>query len=123
FRSLGGRTEESLSALRKVTKLNPSSGQAWWSLASAKSFRFTDADILIMEAEAAKPAVGAAERSELYYALGKAYGDVKQYDKSFQWYSKGNAVRRIGLDYDPDATTGMMKRALTVFTPELFQER
>jgi tetratricopeptide (TPR) repeat protein len=123
FRSLGGRTEESLSALRKVTELDPSSGQAWWSLASAKTFRFTDADIRIMEAEATKPAAGTSERAELYYALGKAHGDVKQYEKSFQWYSKGNAIRRIGLDYEPDATTDMMKRALAVFTPELFQER
>jgi tetratricopeptide (TPR) repeat protein len=123
LRSIGGNTEESLSALRKVTELDPSYGHAWWALASAKTFRFTDADVRLMEAQVSKPAVGAAERTDLYYALGKAYDDVKQYDKSFQCSSKGNAIKRIGLDYDPDATTAMVDRARAVFTPEFFAQR
>jgi len=123
LRSLGGRTEESLFALRKVTELDPSYGHAWWGLASAKTFRFTDADIGIMEAQISKPAVGSAERADLYYALGKAYDDAKQYEKSFQCYSKGNAIRRIGLDYEPDATTGMVDRAQAVYTRDFFEAR
>jgi tetratricopeptide (TPR) repeat protein len=123
LRALGGHTDEVNSYLRRVTDLDPSSSGAWWALASTKSYRFTDEDIRIMEEELAKPAVGATERIDLYYALGKACDDVKQYEKSFHYYSKGNAIRRVGLDYNPDSTTSMVSRARKVFTPELFRAR
>jgi tetratricopeptide (TPR) repeat protein len=123
LRSLGGHNEESISILRKITEFDPGCGAAWQSLASVKTVRFTDADIRSMEAQLAKSAIGAADRTDLYYALGKAYDDAKLYEKSFQAYSRGNAIRRIDMDYDPDATTSMMARACKVYTPELFRER
>jgi tetratricopeptide (TPR) repeat protein len=123
LRSLGGHEEESLSVLRRVTELDPACGSAWWCLATARSFRFTEADIRVMEAQVAKPAIGASERTDLYYALGKAYDDAKQYENSFRSYSRGNAIRRINLDYDADVTTAMVARMRAVYTPELFRER
>ncbi|HEX4078269.1 MAG TPA: sulfotransferase [Rhizomicrobium sp.] len=123
LRSLGGQTEESISILRKITEFDPGCGAAWQSLASVKTVRFGEADIRSMEAQLAKPAIGAAERTDLYYALGKAYDDARQYEKAFQSYSRGNAIRRIDMDYDPDVTTGMVARMRVVYTPELFRER
>ncbi|HTT85229.1 MAG TPA: sulfotransferase [Rhizomicrobium sp.] len=120
LRSLGGHTDEVISCFRRVTVLDPAAGSAWWALASLKTSRFTEEDVRIMEAQLANPAVGAADRVDLCYALGKACDDVKQYEKSFQNYSKGNAIRRVGLDYNPDSTSSMVDRARAVFTPELF---
>jgi tetratricopeptide (TPR) repeat protein len=123
LRSLGGHTDEVISCLRKVTAFDPAAGSAWWALASLKSSRFTAGDIRIMEAQLAKPDIAAFERIDLCYALGKACDDVKDYGKSFQYYSKGNAIRRVGLDYNPDSTTSRVNRARAVFTPELFRAR
>jgi tetratricopeptide (TPR) repeat protein len=123
LRSLGGHTDEAMSCLRRAAEIDPASGHAWWALAAMKTFRFTDEEVRIMEEQLAKPAVSPSARTDLYYALGKACDDVKQFEKSFQYYSKGNAIRRVGLDYDPDATTAMASRARVVFTPELFRER
>lgn len=121
LRSLGGHADEVVSCLRTVTGFDPACGSAWWSLASMKTVRFTDDDVRIMEEQLAK-SVAAAERSHLYYALGKACEDVKRYEESFQYYSKGNAIRRVDLNYNPDSTTRMVSRARAVFTPELFRE-
>lgn len=123
LRSLGGRSEEAIAVVRQVIELDPACGAAWWFLASFKTVRFTESDIRAMEEQLAKPAIAAGERTDLYYALGKAYDDIRQYEKAFQSYSRGNAIRRIGLDYDPDATTSMVERARRVYTPELFRER
>jgi tetratricopeptide (TPR) repeat protein len=123
LRALGGHTDEVVSCLRKVTDFDPAFGSAWWALANAKTSRFTDEDVCVMEEQLPKPALDASVRTDLYYALGKACDDVKQYEKSFQYYSKGNAIRRVGLDYNPDSTTSMVTRACKVFTPELFRAR
>ncbi|MGH6890511.1 MAG: tetratricopeptide repeat-containing sulfotransferase family protein [Rhizomicrobium sp.] len=123
LRALGRHSDEAISCLRKVVCLDPGAGSAWWALASMKTSRLTPDDVRTMEAQLANPAVGALERIDLYYALGKACDDVKQYEKAFRYYSKGNAIRRIGLAYNPDSTTSMVDRARAVFTPELFRAR
>jgi tetratricopeptide (TPR) repeat protein len=123
LRSLGGNSDEAVSCLRRVVAIDPGYGTAWLALATLKIFRFTDEDVRIMEEQLANPAVGAPERIEIYYALGKACEDVSQFEKAFQYYSKGNAIRRIGTDYNPDSTTAMVSRACKVFTPELFRAR
>jgi tetratricopeptide (TPR) repeat protein len=121
LRSLGGHTDDAISCLRRAVGIDPGYGTAWWALADLN--RFTDEDVSIMEEQLANPAIGAPERTNLYYALGKACEDVKQFEKSFQYYSKANAIRRIGTDYNPDSTTAMVSRARKVFTPELFRAR
>ncbi|HEX3666322.1 MAG TPA: sulfotransferase [Rhizomicrobium sp.] len=121
LRSLGGHTDEVISCLRKVTAFDPACGAAWWALASLKTVRFAAEDVGVMEAQLANPGIGAVERVDLCYALGNACDDVKQHGKAFQYYSKGNAIRRVGLDYNPDSTTSMVDRARAVFTPGLFR--
>lgn len=121
LRSIGGHTDEVISCLRKVIGFDAACGGAWWALASLKTYRFTDADVRMMEAQLANPDIGAADRIDLCYALGKACDDVKQHERSFRYYSKGNAIRRVGIDYNPDSTSSMVDRARAVFTPELFR--
>jgi hypothetical protein len=76
-----------------------------------------------MEAQLQNPPSSAEQRANLHYALGKAYGDVDAFETAFRHYSRGNAIRRIGMDYDPDDTTQMVSRAGLVFTPDLFREK
>jgi tetratricopeptide (TPR) repeat protein len=123
LRSLGGRREECIAAFRKAAELAPSNGRMWWNLAGLKVFRFTTADVEMMEAQLEYSAGPASFRAELHYALGKAHDDVKNYEKSFENYSKGNAIRRLALNYDPEMTTAMVSRNKAVFTAEFLRER
>ncbi|MGD0191867.1 MAG: sulfotransferase [Rhizomicrobium sp.] len=123
LRSLGGHTAECIDAFKSAIRINPSMGAAWWNLASLKTFRFGEDDIRLMEAQLDRSPASAEQRANLHYALGKAYDDVKAYEKSFQHYSKGNAIRRIGMDYDADETTSMVSRAKAVFTADFFRNR
>jgi tetratricopeptide (TPR) repeat protein len=123
LRALGGHSEEAISCMRKAAELDPASGGIWWSMAAMKTFRFTEQDVRIMEEQLAKPANASSGRTEFLYALGKACDDLKQFEKAFQYYSKGNAIRRVGMDYNPDSTSGMVSRAKVIYTPELFRAR
>ena len=115
-----GRSGDSIAAYREAVAVDPSSGQAWWSLANLKTYRFSDADIARMEGELAKGAVSQESRAALNFALGKAFGDREQYAKSFERYAKGNAIQRLSLKHDPDVLTTYVARCKRLFTPELF---
>jgi tetratricopeptide (TPR) repeat protein len=123
LRSLGGQTQAAIDAFRKAVELAPGMGSVWWSLASMKTFEFSQADADAMEAQLARAPASAQHRADLHFALGKAHGDLENYEKSFQHYTRGNAIRRIDLRYDPDDTTDMVSRVEAVFTPELFREK
>jgi predicted Zn-dependent protease len=122
LRSVGGHTEEAIAAFRRAVQIAPSLGSMWWALGSMKTFAFSQADIDAMEAELARAPASPQHRADMHYALGKAYGDLGIYEKSFQHYTRGNAIRRIDLRYDPDDTTDMVSRARAIFTSGLFEK-
>jgi tetratricopeptide (TPR) repeat protein len=121
LRSLGGHAEECERAFRTAIEIEPSLGTAWWKLASMRTVRFTKADVQVMEDQLQRTPFSAEQRASLHYALGKAYGDTDEYEKSFRNYSRGNAIKRIGMNYDADETTLMVSRAEATFTPSCFQ--
>jgi len=123
LRTLGGHRDECAAAFRKAVNLCPWMGKNWWNLASLKTVRFTEEDVQLMESQLARPAVSSKDRADLHYALGKAFDDLKNYEKSFRHYARGNAIRRVGLDYDADETTAMVSRARAVFTADLFHRK
>lgn len=97
-----GRIDETVAAYRKSIELRPNTGEAYWSLANLKTYAFSDAEIEAMLAEVTEEGEGTAEdQSHLAFALGKAYEDREQYDLSFKYYSRGNAIRSINHRYDP----------------------
>jgi tetratricopeptide (TPR) repeat protein len=117
-----GSLQESISAYRKFIELEPSSGNAWWHLADVKTFRFNAADIEQMELQLDRAGLTADDRSYLHFSLGKAYADLRLYEKSFNNYAKGNAIRRVGLAHDPDVLTAYVARCKAVMTADLFRE-
>jgi tetratricopeptide (TPR) repeat protein len=123
LRTTGHDRDECVAALRKAIELSPTCGKFWWMLASLKMFRFTPEELARMEQICARPNLSGEDRFMLNFSIGKAYDDLKDYGKSFSHYLKGNAIRRVGMNYDADYTTAMVTRAEKVFTPEFFQER
>ena len=122
LRSLG-RGDECVAALRRAVELLPTRGAIWWSLASLKTFRFTDDEVKQMEELSARSDLPHVDRVNLHYALGTAYDLRKEYEKSYSHFARGNAVRRIGMNYDADEITKLVSRARIMFTPEFFRER
>jgi len=71
----------------------------------------------------ARTAPRGADHTHLEFALGKALEDEGQFAGSFEHYSRGNALHRATIGYDPDAVTAQALRARAIYTASFFIER
>jgi tetratricopeptide (TPR) repeat protein len=117
------RLDDSINAYRKSIELQPGLGEAYWSLANLKTFRFTQADVTQMGRQLERTDLCHEDRFHLHFALGKAMEDDRRYAESFAHYEKGAKLRRSGIDYDPGETSAHVRRSKALFTAELFAER
>ena len=74
-----GRQDESIDAYRRASRCDPAFGEAYWSLANLKTFRFDRGDLAAMRAQARRPGVDDANRVHFHFALGKACEDAGDY--------------------------------------------
>ena len=118
-----GRLEESIGAYRHALALEPKLGEAFWSLANLKTFRFTLADVAAMRAALARSDLTGDDRLHFEFALGKALEDAGEYAESMTHYEAGNALRRAGAPYDAEETSAHLQRAKRIYTRELFAAR
>ena len=95
-----GRQEEAIAAYGEAYRLRPDFGDAYWSLANLKTYRF-DGDVIaqMRRYEAAAETV-LADRYHLCFALGKALEDAGDYAASFAYYERGNRLKRDEVQYD-----------------------
>jgi tetratricopeptide (TPR) repeat protein len=118
-----GAVPEAIEAYRAAARARPHFGEAYWSLANLKTYRFAAEEIGRMRAGEASAAAAVEDRTHLCFALGKALEDRGEAAQAWAWYEKGNALRRAESGYRPEileANTAGQKR---VCTPAFFAER
>ncbi|MDB6087764.1 MAG: hypothetical protein JWN85_548 [Gammaproteobacteria bacterium] len=115
-----GRQAEGIRAYRRAIELDPASGEAHWSLANLKTFRFDTQELQGMRAQLAQPELGAEDRYHFHFALGKALEDGQDYAGSAEHYLQANALRRAELNYDPVKNRAHVARSRALFTPQFF---
>jgi tetratricopeptide (TPR) repeat protein len=118
-----GRLEESIKAYKKCISLSPEVGEAYWSLANLKTFRFSDEDIENMRRQITAEGGDADDQAHLAFALGKALEDRKQFDESFKLYRRGNAIRRIEHRHNPKINVFESVRQVRTLGKEFFEQR
>jgi tetratricopeptide (TPR) repeat protein len=118
-----GRLDESIEAYKKCIRLSPEVGEAYWSLANLKTFRFSDQDIENMREQVTTEGGDADDQSHLAFALGKALEDRKEYDESFNFYKRGNAIRRIGHRHNLKVNVLDSLRQIRALPREFFEQR
>jgi tetratricopeptide (TPR) repeat protein len=118
-----GHTREAIGAYHAAAAARPGCGDAWWSLANLKTYRFTDEELARMRAEEGAPRVSPADRYHLCFALGKALEDRGEYSESFAWYERGNALKKTECRYRPGITERNTRLQQAVCTAEFFAAR
>ena len=117
-----GRSEDAIMAYRKGIELRPNLGEAYWSLANLKTFRFEDAEVAIMREQVQAEPDNPNDHYHLCFALGKALEDRKQHEEAFENYRFGNAIRRKTVHWDADGHHTNMQRLAAFFDAEFFSE-
>ena len=115
-----GEIDNSIDSYKNTIIQNNLSGEAYWSLANLKTYSFSKNEIKDME-ETLKGDMSDIERSQMHFALGKAYEVKKDFDKSFTNYYEGNKVKKGLIKYSSDDTSDNTKRILEFFNQENIQ--
>ena len=118
-----GRVDESIAAYRRCIELNPGIGEAYWSLANLKTYRFTDEEIALMRAQVTTSGGDPDDQAHLAFALGKALEDRAEYDESFRFYERGNRIRKVNHRHDPKINVFNTARQIKTLTKEFFEQR
>lgn len=119
-----GDLQESIKQFQTVAGLSPAGfARASWGLASLKTYRFSSTDIGLMRRAEGSGRSNTAERYSLCFALGKALEDQQEYAGSFDYYRRGNALKRSELTYDATKSRQQMLEMASICTRSFFAER
>ncbi len=110
-----GRIGEARKHLIKAIHSRPNYAQAYWQLASITQFTEYDADIKAMESSYDRNDATEDEKMRLAYALGKAFHDLQQYPRAFEYWREGNRLRRQLTGYNVAPILAEMKAMKRVF--------
>jgi tetratricopeptide (TPR) repeat protein len=118
-----GRQKDAIADYRASLAAQPDYGVAWFGLANLKTYRFTDAEISRMRTAEMQPTIEDMDRVYLCFALGKALEDLRDYEASWQYYQRGNVVRRAIGCWRPDTAEAATRRLENTFTAAFFASR
>jgi tetratricopeptide (TPR) repeat protein len=118
-----GRTPQAIESYRAAAAVRPSFGEAYWSLANLKTYRFTDVEIARMRCEEAAARIQLKDRYHLCFALGKALEDRGEYAESFTCYERGNALKKTECRYRPEFLERNAHLQASLCTREFFAAR
>jgi tetratricopeptide (TPR) repeat protein len=118
-----GKQQEAINAYRTAIDCRPSFGDAYWSLANLKTYRFAPGDIAQMRVQEQSPHIALDDRFHLCFALGKALEDRAEYAESFQYYERGNALKKEQLRFRIEPLERNTRLQKQVCTREFFAAR
>jgi tetratricopeptide (TPR) repeat protein len=104
-----GNQGEAIEEYQEAYRTRPDFGDAYWSLANLKTYRFDDSEVAKMREFEAKPTTNLVDRYHLCFALGKALEDRGDYGDSFAYYERGNQLKRDEVGYDWRRITAEME--------------
>jgi tetratricopeptide (TPR) repeat protein len=110
-------------AYHEAARLRPNFGDAYWSLANLKTYRFPDAELATMREHVEARRTPNEDRYHLCFALGKALEDRGEYAESFKFYERGNALKRTEGSYRPKPLERTVQRQIELCTREFFEVR
>ena len=118
-----GEYEPAVDAYRAAIEHQPRYGEAYYSLANLKVYRFADDEIEAMRQRERDTAVAHLDRVYLCFALGKAFEDKSDFETAFGYYERGNALKKSLSRYDADQMSDDMAAQRRVCTAEFFEQR
>ena len=118
-----GNIGKAVELYRRSYRLKRDHGDAYWSLANTKSYRFTDDELARMAGVEADEATGEQDRVHVCFALGKAWEDRRDYERSFEHYARGNALKHAQGRHDPKHLEVRVNSQIEVCTAEFLAGR
>lgn len=117
-----GKIDEAVSDLNAALSVDPDNLGARFHLTQAQKVKPGDSNLAVLKAKAASSEnISTEKRISLHYALGKAYDDLREYDKAFPQFLEGAKLKRSKLNYSADADDERTQRIIQAFSAERYQ--
>jgi tetratricopeptide (TPR) repeat protein len=117
-----GRGVDAIDEYRAAARERSDFGDAYWSLANLKTYRFSDGELEAMR-RAETAATAAVDRYHLCFALGKAFEDRAEYSTSWDYYRRGNELKRAESRYRPEVIELNTANQKQICTRDFFERR
>jgi len=118
-----GRQDDSVAAYRRAIAMQPTLGEAYWSLANLKTHRFSDGDVVALRGALERNDLSDEDRLHFEFSLAKALEDEKSYEQSFAHYARGNALRKALQPFSAEANARYVNLCKRQYTAEFFAAR
>jgi len=118
-----GQREAAIESYHRAAAARVGFGDAYWSLANLKTYRFSREEIERMRLLESDPVRSTVDRLHLCFALGKALEDLGDHGESFAYYARGNALKSAGSAYEPKIIEDNTARQKNICTAEFFASR
>jgi tetratricopeptide (TPR) repeat protein len=122
YKTIGNSTE-AITHYRRAIAKRPDFGDAYWSLANLKTYRFTDEEMIALESQVQRQNLHVEDHIHLHFALAKGHEDHKHYDQAWTNYSEGNRLKRLNSKYRPELLELNTRNQKMVCQRAFFEQR
>lgn len=120
YKSLG-RLDDAQFAYKQALTYRADYGDAYWSLANTKAYRFSDNELQTMQQLLDSP-LASEDRYHIEFALGKGFEDRDDSKTAFKYYLQGNTHQYEVSHYKPELFTEQVNRHIQFFTKTFFEQ-
>ena len=118
-----GQNDEAVLSFKKAAQLKPNYGDAYWSLANTKSYKFDDKQLSEMLVAEEGHTDDPIDKIQLAFAIGKAYEDRKDFERSFFYYERGNSLKAETTHYDPQQLQRRIDSQIEICSTNFFEDK
>jgi tetratricopeptide (TPR) repeat protein len=118
-----GLQREAIDSYQAAISSNPWHGDAYYALSNLKTYRFSSTEIAQMLSLEQREELGPTGRVHFCFALGKAFEDAADYTRSFEFYERGNRLKRQHSNYDADQMSADLRAQSRFFTRDVLSGR
>ncbi|WP_102797838.1 tetratricopeptide repeat-containing sulfotransferase family protein [Bowmanella denitrificans] len=118
-----GQHQQAVQAYQQAIEARQDFGDAYWSLANLKTYRFTPAQMADMQSLAEQQTVLPEDKIHLHFALGKAFEDSEEYENAFIHYKQGNSLKKAALHYSAEKFSQEVNGQIQHCDTSLFSSR
>ncbi len=108
--------------LEEATRLNKYFCIAHRNLGLINKYKKKDEHLFLLQKLYIDKKINDVQKTELAFALGKAYDDTKQYKKAFKYFNEGNSLRRRKINFSIQEEKKEFENIKKIFNKKLFDK-
>ncbi len=117
-----GMLDEARDCFSDAIKAQSDFIEPYYNLSSLKTFTVNDTHLTgLKKLQGQVGHLSADAQIRYYFALGKAFEDIAEYDRAFSAYNRGNRLKFSSLTYNEARADAVLARIKTLFDSTLFE--